>query len=102
MAIHPLGDNIIVGTHDRRVCWFDLDLDNKPYKTFRYHEAGVNSCDFHRRYPLFASCSEDGTIHIFHATVYSDLMQNALIVPLKILKTAGKNKSIADIKFHPT
>lgn len=85
MAIHPLGDNIIVGTHDRRVCWFDLDLDNKPYKTFRYHEAGVNSCDFHKRYPLFASCSEDGTnyytiyriigtIHIFHATVYSDLM----------------------------
>jgi WD40 repeat protein len=26
--IHPGGDNVIVGSYDRRVCWFDLDLRN--------------------------------------------------------------------------
>nr|MBE5724360.1 putative ribosome biogenesis protein BOP1-like protein [Cucujiformia] len=26
MAIHPLGDNLLVGTYDRKVLWFDLDL----------------------------------------------------------------------------
>jgi ribosome biogenesis protein ERB1 len=75
-----------VGTHDRRVCWFDLDLSNTPYKTLRYHGRSVRAVDFHSKYPLFASASDDGTVHIFHAMVYNDLMQNALIVPLKVLK----------------
>lgn len=35
MAVHPQGDNVIVGTLDRRLCWFDLDLSTKPYKTLR-------------------------------------------------------------------
>nr|NVI69946.1 putative ribosome biogenesis protein BOP1 homolog [Cucujiformia] len=26
MAIHPLGDNLLVGTYDRKMLWFDLDL----------------------------------------------------------------------------
>nr|MBE5724357.1 putative ribosome biogenesis protein BOP1-like protein [Cucujiformia] len=26
MAIHPGGDNLLVGTYDRKVLWFDLDL----------------------------------------------------------------------------
>lgn len=29
------GDNLIVGSYDRRLCWFDLDLSTKPYKTLR-------------------------------------------------------------------
>jgi len=35
MAIHPLGDNLIIGSYDRRLAWFDLDLSVKPYKTLR-------------------------------------------------------------------
>lgn len=33
-----------------------------------------------------ASGSDDGSVHVFHATVYSDLLRNPLIVPLKILR----------------
>lgn len=87
VGVHPKGDNIVVGTHDRRLIWFDLDLANTPYRTLRYHNNSINSVTFNRKYPLFASGSDDGAIHVFHGMVYNDLMQNALIVPLKILKT---------------
>ena len=60
IGIHPQGDNIIVGTHDRRICWFDLDLQNTPYKTLRYHARSIRNVEFHPKYPLFASCSDDG------------------------------------------
>lgn len=36
MDIHPGGDNVIIGSFDCRLCWFDLDLSVKPYKTLRY------------------------------------------------------------------
>ncbi|CAN0482321.1 unnamed protein product, partial [Scytosiphon promiscuus] len=26
-----------VGSYDRRVAWFDLDLSSPPYKTLKYH-----------------------------------------------------------------
>ena len=26
---------MIVGSYDRRLCWFDMDLSTKPYKTLR-------------------------------------------------------------------
>lgn len=35
LALHPGGDNLIVGSEDRRVCWFDMDLSTKPYKTIK-------------------------------------------------------------------
>jgi ribosome biogenesis protein ERB1 len=35
MDIHPLGDNLIIGSYDKKLCWFDLDLSTKPYKTLR-------------------------------------------------------------------
>jgi ribosome biogenesis protein ERB1 len=66
--------------------WFDMDLGWTPYKTLKYHEKGLRSCQFHGRYPLMASASDDGAIHIFHSMVYSDLMRNPLIVPVKILR----------------
>lgn len=54
-----------------RLCWFDLDLSSTPYKTLKYHEKAVRSVAYHPKYPLMASASDDGTIHIFHAMVYS-------------------------------
>lgn len=35
MDIHPMGDNLIIGSYDKKLCWFDLDLSTKPYKTLR-------------------------------------------------------------------
>lgn len=36
MDIHPSGDHLIVGGYDRKLCWFDLELSDKPYKILRW------------------------------------------------------------------
>jgi ribosome biogenesis protein ERB1 len=107
MDVHPSGDHLIVGGYDRKLCWFDLELSEKPYKILRYapdifgdifsqlanatlrdryHSRAIRSLHFHPSYPLFASSSDDGSIQVFHARVYSDLLTDPLIVPLKILR----------------
>lgn len=35
LALWPLGDNIICGSYDSKLVWFDLDLSTKPYKVLR-------------------------------------------------------------------
>lgn len=103
MAVHPGGDNVIVGSYDRRLCWFDLDFSTKPYRTLRYHKLALRQVCFHSSYPLFASCSDDANVNVFHGMVYNDLMQNALIVPVKILRghTPKDGLGILDCVFHP-
>ncbi|BFZ65473.1 Ribosome bioproteinsis protein erb1 [Saitoella coloradoensis] len=85
LDVHPGGENVIVGSYDRRLQWFDLELSSKPYKSLKYHAKAVRSVRYHRSLPLFASASDDGTIQVFHGKVYNDL-ENALIVPLKVLR----------------
>jgi len=103
VAIHPGGDNIIVGSFDSRLPWFDLDLSSKPYKIMRYHKRGIRSVDFSPKYPLFASASDDGSVIVSHGMVFSDLLQNALIVPVKVLRGHVPVDGIGatDCKFHP-
>ncbi|XP_060533643.1 ribosome biogenesis protein BOP1 homolog [Cylas formicarius] len=103
MAIHPLGDNLLVGTHDRKVLWFDLDLSTKPYQTLRLHGTGVRGVAFHKRYPLFATGSDDRSLIISHGMVYNDLLQNPLIVPLKRLQNHEpyNDFGIFAVHFHP-
>ncbi|MCO5574128.1 hypothetical protein L7F22_027907 [Adiantum nelumboides] len=102
MAVHPKGDNLIVGSREGKLCWFDMDLSTKPYKTLKNHQEDIQAVAFHTTYPLFASCADDSTVHVFHGMVYSDLLQNPLIVPLKILHGHQKNdgKGILDCQFH--
>eukprot|EP00730_Choanoeca_flexa_P014135 TRINITY_DN6067_c0_g1_i2.p1 TRINITY_DN6067_c0_g1~~TRINITY_DN6067_c0_g1_i2.p1 ORF type:complete len:798 (+),score=185.90 TRINITY_DN6067_c0_g1_i2:19-2412(+) len=105
MDIHPAGDNLIVGSYDRRLCWFDLDLSIKPYKTLRYHTFALRQVAFHSSYPLFASCGDDGSVHVLHGMVYNDLSQNPLIVPVKIIKAHKQSSSglgVMDCKYHPS
>ncbi|KAL4399405.1 Ribosome biogenesis protein Erb1 [Malassezia pachydermatis] len=104
LDVHPSGDHLLVGSYDRRVLWFDLDLSERPYKTLRYHTRAVRAVAFHPRYPLFASASDDGTVHVYHGTVYSDLLQNALLVPLKILRghTVQEALGVLGLQWHPT
>ena len=101
--IHPRGDNLIASSFDKRVLWHDLDLASTPYKTLRYHDKAVRSVNFHKRLPLFSSASDDGSIHIFHATVYDDMMKNPLIVPLKKLSGHKITNSLGvlDAVWHP-
>jgi ribosome biogenesis protein ERB1 len=86
--------------------WFDVDMGSKPYKSLKYHDKAIRNVQFSPRYPLFASSSDDGTVNIFYGMVYNDLLQNAMIVPVKILKAHQPDKvsglGAMDFKWHPT
>jgi WD40 repeat protein len=123
MDVHPSGDHLIVGGYDRKLCWFDLELSEKPYKILRYamhvlpglahfsrtphpiryHSRAIRSLHFHPSYPLFASSSDDGSIQVFHARVYSDLLTDPLIVPLKILRghNVREGLGVLQVKWVP-
>ncbi|XP_062385951.1 ribosome biogenesis protein bop1 [Sardina pilchardus] len=104
MAIHPGGDNVICGSYDSRLTWFDLDLSTKPYKVLRHHKKALRGVAYHRSYPLFASASDDGSVIVCHGMVYNDLLQNPLIVPVKVLKGHAITHDLGalDVAFHPT
>lgn len=103
MFLVSTGDHVIVGSYDRRLVWHDLDLSDRPYKTLRYHPRAIRSVAFSTRFPLFLSTSDDGTVQVFHATVYSDLVTNPLIVPLKVLRghEITDGLGVLDAHFHP-
>ncbi|KID86369.1 eukaryotic ribosome biogenesis protein 1 [Metarhizium guizhouense ARSEF 977] len=101
--IHSGGDNLIVGSYDRRLLWHDLDLSSRPYKTMRFHSEAIRAVKYHRNLPLFADASDDGTLQIFHGKVVSDLMENATIVPVKMLKghAVVSKLGVMDVDWHP-
>ncbi|XP_058035045.1 ribosome biogenesis protein BOP1 isoform X2 [Ahaetulla prasina] len=104
MAVHPGGDNLICGSYDSRLVWFDLDLSTKPYRVLRHHKAALRSVAFHPSYPLFASGSDDGSVIVCHGMVYNDLLQNPLLVPVKVLRghALAHDLGVLDVLFHPT
>lgn len=103
IAVHPAGDNVIVGSREGKLCWFDMDLSSQPYRILKCHPKDITNVAFHHSYPLFATCSDDCTAYVFHGMVYSDLNQNPLIVPLEILRghTSTNGRGVMDCKFHP-
>ena len=107
LDIHPSGEHLIVGSYDHRVVWFDLDLSSSPYKTLRYHTQSVRKASFHQGggYPLMASSSDDGSVHIFHARVFTgDYLQNPILVPVKILRghsVGSDGLGVLDCMWHP-
>lgn len=105
LEVHPSGDHVVIGSYDHRTVWFDTELSTSPYKTLRYHSQGVRKVTFHPSYPLMATASDDGTVHIFHARVFNDFLQNPVIVPVKILRghTVGSDGlGVLDATWHPT
>ncbi|KAK5108486.1 Ribosome biogenesis protein erb1, partial [Cryomyces antarcticus] len=105
LDMHPGGDNLLVGSYDRRLLWHDLDLSALPYKTLRYHRKAIRAVRFHQGgLPLFADASDDGTVQVFHGKVVGDLMENATIVPLKVLRghrvDAG-GLGVLGLDWHP-
>ena len=69
VAAHAGGDNAIVGGSDVKLQWFDMDLSNMPYKVMASHANGVRAVAFHKKYPLFATASDDATVHVLHGAV---------------------------------
>lgn len=104
MAVHPGGDHVLVGSDDKRLAWYDMDLSATPYKALRYHTQPLRGVCYHSSYPLFASASDDGSVHVFHGRVYADMMTNPLIVPVKVLRghTRVDSGGVLDVAFHPT
>ena len=82
---------------------YDLDLSTKPYKTMQYHDKAVTATHFHEQYPLMASASNDGSVHVFHFKVDNETLSDAVILPLKVLKghTTKGIDGVKNIKFHP-
>lgn len=103
IAIHPSGDNLIIGSYDKKICWFDLDLSVRPYKVLNLTSKAVRKVSFHQNYPLFSAASDDGNCYIVHSFVSNDLSQNASIVPVKIIQTnqSYDGKGVLDCIFHP-
>ncbi|PFH57833.1 hypothetical protein XA68_14526 [Ophiocordyceps unilateralis] len=101
--VHGGGDNLIVGSYDRRLLWHDLDLSSRPYKTMRFHTEAIRAVKYHRSLPLFADASDDGTLQVFHGKVVNDLMESATIVPVKVLRAHSVvNKlGVMDVDWHP-
>lgn len=101
--VHPGGDNLIVGSYDRRLLWHDLDLSCRPYKTMRFHNQAIRAVKYHRGLPLFADASDDGTLQIFHGKVVSDLMESATIVPVKMLQghVVVNKLGVMNMDWHP-
>ncbi|XP_058833184.1 ribosome biogenesis protein BOP1 homolog [Topomyia yanbarensis] len=104
MAIHPKGDNLLVGTYEKKMMWFDLDLSTRPYQQLKLHYSAIRNVAFHLRYPLFASASDDRSVIVSHGMVYNDLLQNPLIVPLRRLEHHERVNDFGafDVVFHPT
>ncbi|KAL8709130.1 MAG: hypothetical protein Q9225_007502 [Loekoesia sp. 1 TL-2023] len=102
--VHPLGDNLIVGSYDKRLLWHDLDLSVRPYKTLRYHKKAIRQVKFHvGGLPLFADASDDGSLQVFHGKVVGDMMENATIVPVKVLRghKVVRDLGVLDLDWHP-
>ena len=103
--VHPAGGHIVISGFDKKVQWWDLELSKQPFKTIRAHSRAVRAVQFHKRYPLFATCSDDGTIQVFHQTVFDDWLKDPVIVPLKTLKGHACTEwslGVMDFCFHPT
>ncbi len=102
--VHPSGDHVLVTSYDKRLCWFDLDLSIRPYKTIRNHDKAVRAAKYHPRLPLFADAADDGAVHVFHGMAYDDLAKNALIVPVRKLTdahTVVDSLGVLDVAWHP-
>jgi len=70
----------------------------------RYHEKAIRAVKYHSGgLPLFADASDDGTVQVFHGKVVDDLMENATIVPLKVLKGHSVKGALGvlDVDWHP-
>lgn len=103
ISLHPQGSHLLVSSYDKRLLWHDLDLGATPYKTLRYHTKAIRDVSFHPSHPLFVDASDDGTLQVFHGKVVGDSLENATIVPLKVLRGhhVKKELGVLSVAWHP-
>ncbi|KAG9112305.1 Ribosome biogenesis protein erb1, partial [Ceratobasidium sp. 392] len=94
IVFHRKGDYLasVSGNESQGAVWIHQTSKRHSQAPFRKVKGAVQCVLFHPLKPhffvapLFASASDDGTIQVFYARVYSDLMTDPLIVPLKVLR----------------
>ncbi len=84
MSIYNGRQDIIVGTKNAKVAWFQLELSEKPFKIMDHHRDKIKNVYFHSDYPLFSCCSKNGKLLLYHATISTDMIKDPVIVPLKV------------------
>lgn len=106
LNIHPNGEHVLAGTLDHKTLWFDAEISATPFKSLKYHTSGVRAAKYHpsSNYPLMATCSDDGTLHVFHAKVFTDYYANPVIIPVKTLRghEVVTGFGVLDLVWHPT
>ncbi|SPO29072.1 related to ERB1 - Protein required for maturation of the 25S and 5.8S ribosomal RNAs [Ustilago trichophora] len=102
--IHPSGDHLMIGSYDKKLAWFDLDLSNRPYKVLKYHTKAIRSVHFSSSWNLVADASDDGTLQLFYAKVGADYGDALTLVPLKVLRghEVKNGLGVLDVKWHPS
>lgn len=71
--VHPGGDNVICGSYDCRVSWFDMDLSTSPYKTMRSHKVPsshppTETTSAHRTCPI-PSTRSTHSLKLIHVSI---------------------------------
>ena len=104
LDVHPSGDHIMVGSYDKKLAWFDLDLSSRPFKILKYHAKAIRAVSFSSGWNLVADASDDGTLQLFYAKVAKDYGENLLLVPLKVLRAheVVGGLGVLDVKWHPS
>ena len=98
---HKEGSDLIVGDKSGKVAWFQVELSNKPFKLMDYHGDKIKSIQFHKKFPIFLSCSRNGKLLIYYGKVTEEEIKDPLIVPLKVLKAKNtKNENYTCACFH--
>lgn len=102
IAVHPGGEHFLIGGYDRKLNWFEMECTRTPH-VLRFHKAAVRGVAFHRKYPLFASVSDEGRIIVSHGMVYNDWLKDPFLVPLKELRGHShfEDLCVLDVAWHP-
>lgn len=61
-------------------------MGNKPWKKLKHHTAAIRSVAYHKRFPLLATVSDDGTAMVYYARIYSDYTRDNELYPVKRLR----------------
>ena len=64
-----------------------------------YHGDKIKVVEFHKEFPLFASCSKNGKLLLYHASDNDKTFQKSVIVSLKVLNPSDTKNNGNNIFF---
>lgn len=98
------GDNVICGSYDCRLAWFDLDLSTKPYKVLRWvgtgfdHSDGLEQSWRVKSLLVFALCSKRMSSLGIKAVLHNVALLTESV--LCICPTRHHKKALRGVAYH--